>query len=123
MAAAARDAHTLSVGSRSPFVGREAEAEALRDLMGRLPRDARPHAALVVGDPGVGKSRLLREVLSGPTEMPLLRVVGYEPEQQVPLAAAAELLRSLTKASDGSSLESLLQGPDESDALDPIRIF
>ncbi len=46
---------------RAPLVGRTAELAQLRDLLGRVQRRRGPHLATVIGDPGVGKSRLLRE--------------------------------------------------------------
>ena len=51
-------------------------------------------AAIVVGDPGSGKSRLLGEAAAR-TDLPNhFRVVGFEPESEVPLAAASEFLRA-----------------------------
>ena len=45
----------------APLVGRAAELAALHDLLGRVQRKRGPHLATVIGDPGVGKSRLLRQ--------------------------------------------------------------
>jgi class 3 adenylate cyclase/tetratricopeptide (TPR) repeat protein len=51
-----------SVGPmQAPLVGRAAELAALHDLLGRVERKRGPHLATVIGDPGVGKSRLLRQ--------------------------------------------------------------
>src|ERR1700742_4177986 len=51
-----------SLGSTStyPFVGRGAEMEKLRALVPRAPGEGR-RIALISGEPGVGKSRLVRE--------------------------------------------------------------
>jgi DNA-binding CsgD family transcriptional regulator len=51
-----------SLGSSStyPFVGRGAEMETLRALVPRAPGEGR-RIALISGEPGVGKSRLVRE--------------------------------------------------------------
>jgi predicted ATPase/class 3 adenylate cyclase len=46
---------------QAPLVGRAAELAALHDLLGRVERKRGPHLATVIGDPGVGKSRLLRQ--------------------------------------------------------------
>src|SRR5262249_46461754 len=55
-----------SVGNiAAPFVGREAELDLLHNTLARTIRDRRPHVFTVYGDPGVGKSRLVREFLAG----------------------------------------------------------
>jgi class 3 adenylate cyclase/tetratricopeptide (TPR) repeat protein len=46
---------------RAPMVGRGGELEALRDVFARTVRDRSPHLVTIVGEPGVGKSRLLQE--------------------------------------------------------------
>jgi AAA ATPase-like protein len=48
----------------SPSVGRTEELGALLDAVQRTVRGGRPAAAVVVGDPGCGKSRLLAEVVA-----------------------------------------------------------
>ncbi len=60
-----------------PFVGRTRELGVLIDTYGRAIATREPHLALVVGEAGVGKSRLLRELwyaLSAQREGPLLRI-------------------------------------------------
>jgi adenylate cyclase len=52
-----RDARHLD----SPFVGRDDELELLDQLYLRVQREDRPHLVTLVGQAGVGKSRLLRE--------------------------------------------------------------
>ncbi len=54
---------TASVASpvRAPLVGRASELAQLHDLLGRVERRRGPHLATVIGDAGVGKSRLLRQ--------------------------------------------------------------
>jgi class 3 adenylate cyclase/tetratricopeptide (TPR) repeat protein len=44
-----------------PLIGREHELNLLRELFGRVTRDEAPHLVTVVGEPGVGKSRLVWE--------------------------------------------------------------
>ena len=62
MAADGQAATGSSAGpSRAPLVGRTGELAQLRDLLGRVQRKRGPHLATVIGDPGVGKSRLLRQ--------------------------------------------------------------
>jgi class 3 adenylate cyclase len=65
------------VGGLDPvFVGRERELETLRATFARVVEDASPGLTTVVGDAGVGKTRLLRELwqwLSDRSPQPLLR--------------------------------------------------
>src|ERR687885_2081655 len=67
-----------SMGS-APFVGREAELELLENTLQRTLRDRRPHVFTVYGEPGVGKSRLVREFLAGAEGVTVLfgRALSY----------------------------------------------
>jgi predicted ATPase/class 3 adenylate cyclase len=49
----------------APFVGREAEQELLENTFSRAVRDRRAHLFTVYGEPGVGKTRMTQEFLSG----------------------------------------------------------
>jgi class 3 adenylate cyclase len=46
-----------------PFVGREPELTLLRSLVERAVEHSRPHLITIVGEPGIGKSRLLEEAV------------------------------------------------------------
>jgi class 3 adenylate cyclase/tetratricopeptide (TPR) repeat protein len=46
----------------TPLIGREEEAGLLASLVERVEREGRPHLVTVIGQAGVGKSRLLREL-------------------------------------------------------------
>jgi len=48
----------------TPFVDRETELAFLSSLFGKAVTNATPHFALVVGEPGIGKSRLVGELAS-----------------------------------------------------------
>jgi len=50
---------------RARFVGREVELELLGNVYRRAARDRRAHLVTVLGDPGVGKSRLVSEFADG----------------------------------------------------------
>jgi DNA-binding NarL/FixJ family response regulator len=106
-----------------PFVGRAAELDALADIDRRVAEEGRPGAALILGPPGQGKSRLLAEAAAR-SGMRVLSVVGYEPEREVPLAAAAGLLGDLTAVpGEGDRLAALLAGDLGGGALDPMRVL
>jgi Cdc6-like AAA superfamily ATPase len=62
----------------SAFVGRTEELDTLAALVAQA--ESCPSTALILGDPGSGKSRLLAEAEErlGPES---LRVVGYEAER------------------------------------------
>jgi len=106
-----------------PFVGRAAELDRIRTLSRAIDVDRRPSALLFVGEPGLGKSRLLSEARSAIAGRRGLDVVGYEPERNIPLAAASEALRTLVRADPGGRLRELLTEPAHVAALEPIRIF
>jgi class 3 adenylate cyclase/tetratricopeptide (TPR) repeat protein len=63
-------------GAMAPLVGRSNELSQLHDLLARAERRRGPHLATVIGEPGVGKSRLLRQFeleLDGHPSSPLVR--------------------------------------------------
>jgi DNA-binding CsgD family transcriptional regulator len=94
------------------FVGRLDELTSLGEIVDAA-AEGDVAAAVVVGDPGAGKSRLLAEVADRAGRPNLFRVTGYEPERQVPLASAAELLRAL----------SVFDSAEEGSGREPIQIF
>jgi DNA-binding CsgD family transcriptional regulator len=65
--------------SRRPILGRERELAQLVDLLGVTRRSARPssHAVLLAGDAGVGKTRLLAELVDRATEAGWRTLVGH----------------------------------------------
>lgn len=107
----------------APFVGRRVELETLTRLVRRTLQDRSPASAVVTGEPGSGKTRLLAELLRVIREPRSVRLVGFEPMQQVPLVAAGDLLRHLANApGDGPTVDRLVFGEGEQ-APDPLRIF
>jgi len=106
------------------FVGRQKELDALETLTRRSNHDRAPGAALVAGEPGSGKTRLLAEIIAHARIPRIVRVAGFEPNQSVPLAAVGELLRELsTVPVHGASLEGLAFGGRNRQAREPLRIF
>ena len=88
---------TRGARSEAPLIGREDESGLLMSLFDRVGRESRPHLVTVIGQAGVGKSRLLRELevqTSARTEKPAFRV-GRCPAYGAGLAywALGEILR------------------------------
>jgi DNA-binding CsgD family transcriptional regulator len=108
----------------STFVGRVDELAALGEIGAAAVR-GQVAAAMIIGDPGSGKSRLLAETAARTDLSNQLRLVGYEPECDVPLASAADLLRALADVKpQGSRLEALVfPGGEEASPLEPLRVF
>src|SRR5712692_2445323 len=63
-----RDEPQRKRASVSPFVGRRAELERVLSLWERVRTGARPALAMLVGPPGIGKSRLTAEIESRASE-------------------------------------------------------
>jgi DNA-binding CsgD family transcriptional regulator/tetratricopeptide (TPR) repeat protein len=92
----------------------------------RTAGEGRPVAAVVVGDPGCGKSRLLAEVVARVDIETRLRVRGYEPEREVPFAGASDLLRTLAqgRGAEARRVRSLLYERSTADSgLEPLRVL
>jgi DNA-binding CsgD family transcriptional regulator len=107
------------------FVGR-AEELARLEAAGRAAIAGGVAAVLVVGEPGAGKTRLLAEAAKRIPLRQQFQVVGYEPERQVPLAAAAGLLRALAgRGGAGRRLSELVFGGGGGTVagMEPVRIL
>ena len=107
-----------------PFIGRHAELDVLGGLVLRARADREPAAAIITGEPGSGKTRLLAEVVRRSHVAQIVNLAGYEPSQPIPLAAVSSLLHRLANApTHGAMLERLAFGSDEEPTRDPLRIF
>jgi class 3 adenylate cyclase/tetratricopeptide (TPR) repeat protein len=61
-AIAPRDESRLKTGARTPLIGRTREVDELTEQWSRVVRERRPATAVVLGPPGIGKSRLIAEL-------------------------------------------------------------
>ncbi|HEX3055329.1 MAG TPA: LuxR C-terminal-related transcriptional regulator [Gaiellaceae bacterium] len=98
------------------LAGREAELKQISSLLGTADG---PSAGVVLGDPGIGKSRLLEEA-ARVVDRPTFRIVGYEPAQLVPLAAVVDLLRGLVAVPEHGGLLDELAFRS---STEPVRVF
>ena len=112
-------------GSRAPLVGRDAELSTFERWLSLAEASGTSAVALIVGEPGSGKTRLLREAVARLAIDPRLGIEGHEPEQAIPLSAATDLLRALTEVpEEGDRLGSLFYGTARHGAAaDPLRLF
>ncbi|MGZ4398627.1 MAG: adenylate/guanylate cyclase domain-containing protein, partial [Gaiellaceae bacterium] len=65
-------------GLHRAFVGREAEIGQLRDVYRRVAENGEPHLVTILGDAGVGKTRLVRSCRSGSPAAPPSRCCGRD---------------------------------------------
>lgn len=83
---------------RGRFVGRQRELEVTAWIVALARERSAPTAALILGPPGSGKSRLLREAVATMGDIDVLEAVGYEPGRSVPLTAAQRMIDVLARA-------------------------
>ncbi|MFJ8509655.1 ATP-binding protein [Streptomyces avermitilis] len=79
------------VPAQSPFVGRDPEFTALRAALVRVRRQE-PQLALVTGEPGIGKTTLIRRFLHGCEGLRVLYAAGEESELAHPYCVLTQLL-------------------------------
>jgi class 3 adenylate cyclase/tetratricopeptide (TPR) repeat protein len=93
----------------TPFVGREAELELLENTWGRAVRDRRTHLFTVYGEPGVGKSRLVREFLAGVERATVLvgRCLPYG--EAITYWPLAEMVKAVAGIADDDPVEEALE--------------
>lgn len=95
------DSTVHSTGDTTPFVGRNNEYGLLIGLVARLSAGA-GHVVLVEGEPGIGKSRLMREVAryAEVQGLPALATNCYEIERAMPYQPMIDLvMRALDRVS------------------------
>ena len=92
------------VGVATPTLGREAELRTLELVYDRVERERTPRAVLVVGAAGIGKSRLLAELLKGVgsrDKPPVVLSCRGDPVRASSFAALTQALRRSTGIQDG----------------------
>jgi class 3 adenylate cyclase/tetratricopeptide (TPR) repeat protein len=95
-----------SLGSlAAPFFGRDAELDLLNNTLERTIRDQRPHVFTVYGEPGVGKSRLVREFLAGAEGVTILSGRALPYGEGVTYWPLAEMVKSAAGITDDDPLE------------------
>ena len=104
-------------------MGRDVERAALEELTARAAREGAPAAAVILGDAGTGKSRLLEEAARASPIEKQLRIAGYELEQELAFASVRELAKGVAGLSGvDNALEDLLSarggGP-----VQPLQVF
>ena len=62
----------IEPGTATPFIGRDHEVSLMADLFERVVREQAPHLVTLSGEPGVGKSRLVREFRTHIDDLPEL---------------------------------------------------
>jgi predicted ATPase/class 3 adenylate cyclase len=102
----------------SPLVGRDSELDALLSLWKEVVAVARPGLGLILGPPGIGKSRLLTEVTQRLGDqvsvhrgrcLPYGEGITYWPVVEI-VKDAAGILHDDEPASDAAKLDALLRG-------------
>jgi class 3 adenylate cyclase len=89
----------------APFFGRDAELDLLHNTLERTIRDQRPHVFTVYGEPGVGKSRLVREFLAGAEGVTILSGRALPYGEGVTYWPLAEMVKSAAGITDDDPLE------------------
>jgi class 3 adenylate cyclase len=87
------------------FVGREPELDLLENTYARTLRDRRPHVFTVYGEPGVGKSRLIREFLAGVEGATILSGRALPYGEGITYWPLAEMVKSAAGITDDDPME------------------
>jgi class 3 adenylate cyclase/tetratricopeptide (TPR) repeat protein len=93
----------------APMVGREEEIELLHNTWARVLRDRRAHLVTIFGDPGVGKSRVVREFVAGVERTTILsgRCLPYG--EGITYWPLAEMVKAAAGISDDDPLGEALE--------------
>jgi hypothetical protein len=92
------------LGKETPFVGRAAEIALLRSLLEDALARPAARAALVLGETGIGKSRLAYELVRTLSGARVLLAAGDPVRAGSPFAIVAQLIRCAADTDDGTPL-------------------
>jgi class 3 adenylate cyclase/tetratricopeptide (TPR) repeat protein len=85
-----------------PFVGRSSELAILRESLTRATHSGRPVLVTVLGEPGIGKSRLADELVAGMNdEVPVLAGHAHQFTDTATFAPAATIVAELAELDEG----------------------
>jgi class 3 adenylate cyclase/tetratricopeptide (TPR) repeat protein len=94
---------------QAPLVGRDAELELLANTYERAVRDGRGHLFTIYGDPGVGKSRLAAEFVSGLESATVLYGRALPYGEGVTYSALADMVKTAAGIADDDPLDDALE--------------
>jgi DNA-binding CsgD family transcriptional regulator len=99
------------------IIGRDSQIAAIRGVLERV-RGGAGQVALIVGEAGVGKSRMLREMTDAARDAGffILRGASFESERSIPYAPLLDLVR-LFAASSAPAVVAHVLGPAASDLV------
>src|SRR5256714_11141072 len=89
----------------APFIGREEELELLENTLTRTIRTRRPHVFTVYGEPGVGKSRLIREFIAGTESATILPGSALPYGEGITYWPLAEMVKAAAGITDDDPME------------------
>jgi len=104
--------------SATPFVGRAEELDRLRSALAHATREAECHLVTLLGTPGIGKSRLVRELIAA-TATAATAVVGRCPPygEGSSFSPLAEIVRQLAGSDPEPRLVEIMGGGEQATAI------
>jgi hypothetical protein len=115
------------LGGERPLVGRDRELESIEAVLAAA-RRGEPAALLLHGEPGVGKTALLRAATARAGDLLVLGATGIEAESELAFAGLTELLgpivdhRAALPRAQAAALEGAL-GLSDAAVGDPLTVF
>jgi class 3 adenylate cyclase/tetratricopeptide (TPR) repeat protein len=96
-----------------PLIGREAELEAILDVM-QVARDGRAGIIEIRSEPGMGKTRLIEEVIARSPDFEVIRSRCEEYEASTPYFAFRAIMRAALRVSDDADTPVVIERLRES---------